>query len=56
MRVDEIADCLHARPARGRMFEQPPCGFRKMIGLAVSDSEQEYQHIVRQILHGVLSR
>jgi hypothetical protein len=53
--MDEVADCLDTRPARGRFPEKSPGDFREPIRFAVAASEQEYKCVSRQILHGVLS-
>ncbi len=54
--MDEVADRLHARPARRRLAEEVPRDLRQPIGLAIAAAEQEHQCFLRQIRHGHLLR
>jgi hypothetical protein len=54
MGMDEIADCLDARPARGRLPEKGPGGFGEPVRFAVAASEEKHECVSRQIFHGVL--
>ncbi len=54
MVVNEVANRLDPRPARGRLLEQFPCDIGKPVGFAVAAAEQVDQRIRRQILDGVL--
>src|SRR3954465_6241065 len=52
--VDEVADGLHARPARRCRPEQPPRLIRQAIGFAVPAPEQEQKRVRRQGLNRML--
>jgi hypothetical protein len=56
MGMDEIADRLHARPARKRVAEARPGLLHQTLGLAVPAAEQERQRIVWQLCDLVLAR
>ena len=54
--VDEVADRLHAAPARRReLAKSLPGGLGQPIGLAIAAAQQIDQDLSRQILHGVLA-
>jgi hypothetical protein len=52
--VDEITDCLHPRPTRGRV-KQLPCGFRKPISFAVMAAQKINQPVRWQIFDRMLN-
>jgi len=56
MGMNEIADRLHARPARRCRAEAGPSRVHETIGLAVSAAQQEDQRVVRQFRDLVCAR
>ena len=54
--MDEIANRLHACPARLRVPEQAPGLGGQQIGFAIAAAEQEDQRLLGQILKGELVR
>jgi hypothetical protein len=53
--IYEIADCLDARPARGRIFEQSPGQIQQSIAVAETTREKEDEGLFRELLHGDLA-
>jgi hypothetical protein len=49
--IYEIADCLDARPARGRIFEQSPGQIQQSITVAETTREKEDEGLFRELLH-----
>src|SRR6266404_705388 len=54
--IDEVADRLHAWPARHSVAKQIPGDSGQVLGIAVAAAEQIHQRFFRQRLHSVLLR
>ena len=56
MAVDEIADRLHARPARPRVTEKVPGDLAEPVGFDIAAADEVEQRVVRQIRNRDFSR